>query len=463
MSSERRSENIGRVADNAVTAVENAASSSRAAEFEAFVRTSTAKRITVQPDGGHSLSMMNTKTLFIRVIRDGRMGVSYTNDFRPKRVAECFRMASRLSSQHRKDESLRGFPSANSDYPRIRGLYDREVADLGFTEASAMVDELLDAVLDSDKDIQVTGGELSASHSVLRICNSNGIDTKERFTRMDGACAAVCGQGRSVSPECISMASSRRSDLPLQALGGGCSFVASHSCNTVRARTGECDVVFSPMALGSGEFGLLTLMLSRALSGMDLMNESTIFADRQDNAVASESLSLRDAPAANGRSGSRPFDDEGVPTRNRWLIRKGVLKSFVWDSYYGSRQGIGSTGNAMRDMNSGLVVPSPLLLEIGRGKGDMHDLISEVDDGYLIWGCQGAHTGSPETGAFSFVASPGLKIERGEIVGGVQGVMLSGNIIDLLQSVGRVGSDQADFGCSLMPSVLFQDVKITTG
>jgi PmbA protein len=96
-------------------------------------------------------------------------------------------------------------------------------------------------------------------------------------------------------------------------------------------------------------------------------------------------------------------------------------------------------------------------------RGSMKSLIESVDHGYLVWGCQGSHTSNTETGGFSFVASPGLLIKNGEVVGGVRGSMVSGNVTDLMKNVERVGADVVDFGSALMPSILFRNVKITTG
>ena len=139
------------------------------------------------------------------------------------------------------------------------------------------------------------------------------------------------------------------------------------------------------------------------------------------------------------------------------------MRQFVWDNYYGALGGDGSTGNAVRAPSTGMVFPMPLNLVVRGSDGRLDDLISEIDSGYLIWGCQGAHTSNSQTGDFSFVASPGLKIKRGDIVGGVQGAMVSGNILGLLSEVESIGDDMTDFGSSLMPSMSFRDVRITTG
>ena len=458
-----RDDRLGDVFADAKSSIAAAAQSSGAKEYEAYIQVTATKKVTVESDLGRGLSFMNERTLFVRTVKDGKMGVSHTNDLRPKRIHECFRNALRLSSHHQKGQTSVGFPSISSDYPKVEALCDPGVVELDLSVACDMVDEMLGAVLESGKGIKVTGGRLWANHSMLGILNSNGIDVGHESTSIEASCASVCGRGQSVSPECISMAFSSSKDLPMEEMGRKCSFIASRSCVQVPAKTGEFQVVFSPRSLGSADSGLVTLMMSRALSGLDVLNGSSVLADKLGQKVASESFSLRDSPTLPGRHGSRPFDDEGVPTSSKWLVKNGVLKSFTWDNRCGSQKGQGSTGNAVRDLRSGLVTPEPLLLEVDRGKGDMHDIISEVDDGYLIWDCQGAHTGSSETGAFSFVASPGLKIEKGDIVGGVRGAMLSGNIIDLLSGIDRIGADRVDFGCSLMPSILFDGVRITTG
>ncbi len=138
-------------------------------------------------------------------------------------------------------------------------------------------------------------------------------------------------------------------------------------------------------------------------------------------------------------------------------------EGFLWNTRDGSVAGKRSTGNAVRDMSTGHVTSAPLNISVKPGKGSLRDLISEVDHGYLVWGCQGAHTSNVETGDFSFVASPGFLIERGSVVGCVKGAMLSGNLLSLFSGIEKVGGDPVDFGNMVCPSLLVGGVKVTTG
>lgn len=451
-----RAEHIGSV-------VKQESSELGISEYEAYSRTVEEKKVVVQPNGGRGMSVMVEKSLFIRVIDDGRIGTAFTNDHHEREIASCLRRANKLARHRKRDPVLKGFVPRQAEYRRVEGLYDKAVAGMDLSVLDSMTDLLLDSALDGTGDISVTGSEISATTSVTGITNSNGVDANVKTSTLSALCATICGRGDQVSPECLSHVMSRSDDISLDKLGKVGADVASCCCEEAIPETEECEVVFSPMAGGMRDAGLLTAILAGALSGMHVLRESSPFVGGLGEQVASPEFSLKDAPLMPGRVGSRPFDDEGTATRDKWLVRNGVLEGFVWDEYHGTIGQTGSTGNAVRNAMSGAVVPAPMNLTVRAGKGDLFDLVSEVDHGYLVWGCQGAHTSNTVTGDFSFVASPGLKIEGGEIVGGVKGAMISGNIIDLLKNVGTIGGDRTDFGSSFIPSMTFRDVRVTTG
>ena len=57
-----------------------------------------------------------------------------------------------------------------------------------------------------------------------------------------------------------------------------------------------------------------------------------------------------------GLFGSSPFDDEGVPTRRTLVIERGVLKSYLLNTYTARKLGMKTTGNASRGLagNAGI-------------------------------------------------------------------------------------------------------------
>ena len=432
-------------------------------EYEISASAAEDVKITLAPNGERAASALTRQSFFARVISERRIGVAFTNDFSSKKLTSCLRSAMRLTSHMPDDGRLGSFASSGKSRGKVADMADRRMAALDFSVESDMMDGMLSSARGCGRDVNVAGGNIIATQGAEGVANSEGVDISEKRTLLYADCLSVSGSGRSVSPECVSAMTTRRAKLPFEKIGAQCGMIASLCAKRASPKTEECDVVFSAQALGLGEAGLLTAILTDSLSGMEVMNKSSLFENRLDTEVASTKFSLRDDPTLPGRAGSRSFDDEGSCTKSKWLIRNGVLKQFVWDSYYGSAAGKGSSGNAVRDPSTGMVAPRPLNLTVRGGKGDLETLISEIDHGYLVWGCQGAHTSNTQTGDFSFVASPGLKIKNGEISGSVQGAMVSGNVVHLLSNLEVIGNDHTDFGCSIMPSMAFRDVKITTG
>jgi len=54
-------------------------------------------------------------------------------------------------------------------------------------------------------------------------------------------------------------------------------------------------------------------------------------------------------------------------------------------------------------------------------------------------------------------------MERREVVGGVRGAMVSGNVVELMKNLEMVGSDVTNLGSGIMPSMSFRELKITAG
>jgi PmbA protein len=85
--------------------------------------------------------------------------------------------------------------------------------------------------------------------------------------------------------------------------------------------------------------------------------------------------------------------------------------------------------------------------------------MNEADDGLLIYYLQGAHSSNPVSGEFSVVATPAWKIKNGKIEHSSRGVMLTGNIFELLKNVIAVADNERMMGQLVSPWVLVENVK----
>ncbi|GEM_PF-1926365 len=444
-------------------AVSASARRQKVSEFDAYAVCKRTRRVTIERESVSGADSILATGLHVRVCVDGKVGGAFCNEFDLKGTAKCIEQAVKIANLMESDRNWSGFPSRSKEYPSVPGLYDKSVVSLDVPIMSLMAEEMVDSARSVSKAVSAPYGAIESVEMTVGVMNSSGVRSVMSETELEALICCVAGSGESISPDCEESGKSRSCDLRVDKIGERAGWIAEKSTHILDAKTEECDVVFSPMSLGAGDAGLLNVVLREALSGQNIHQGISFLAGKQGDHIWSEHVTINDNPLLSGRCGSRPFDDEGIAAQRTRLVNKGTLEGYVWDSYHGYISGEGSTGNAIRNLSSGTVVAAPLCLQFMPERGSMKSLIESLDHGYLVWGCQGSHTSNTETGGFSFVASPGLLIENGEVVGGVRGAMVSGNVTDMMKNVERVGADVVDFGSALMPSILFRNVKITTG
>jgi PmbA protein len=171
-------------------------------------------------------------------------------------------------------------------------------------------------------------------------------------------------------------------------------------------------------------------------------------------------LNLADDPLAAGRPGSRPIDDDGVPTRRLTLIHEGRAVAGILDLVTASRSFLPATGHGWR---RGFGAPrigfsNPVLAP---GAGSPDDLAVAVGDGLVVADLRFGPAPNPESGAFRMWAPWTYLTRAGAIHGRLAGVELSGNVFELLGSrVLAVGADAQWVGSSRVPSLVLDGVVV---
>ena len=163
-------------------------------------------------------------------------------------------------------------------------------------------------------------------------------------------------------------------------------------------------------------------------------------AGRLGERLASERVTLRDDPTLPRGLRSRPFDAEGSPSAPLTLLAGGVLQTFLHNAQTAAKDGVTSTGHALRNSHSSPVGVghSNLFMEPG---GTPPEALQAGLTGVLVTGVSGGHAGAdPITGDFSLQAE-GFWLQAGEVAHPLEVFTVAGNILDLLAAVEAVGDD----------------------
>ena len=91
--------------------------------------------------------------------------------------------------------------------------------------------------------------------------------------------------------------------------------------------------------------GLFSTLIT-AVSGGALYRRASFLLDKLGEQVFAPQVRIEEQPHLPRELGSAPFDDDGMSTRSKYLIRDGVLESYVLSAYSARKLGMAPTGNA---------------------------------------------------------------------------------------------------------------------
>jgi PmbA protein len=197
--------------------------------------------------------------------------------------------------------------------------------------------------------------------------------------------------------------------------------------------TCEAPIVFDPEAARS----ILGTFIGCA-TGSAIWRKSSYLVGREGTQVASPLITLIDDPGRPRAPGSRPFDGEGLLARSNCVVERGILKTYLCDSYSGRKLGRASTGSAARGAGGGVGVSTSNFI-CQPGEGGHRDIVAATTRGLYVTEMMGFGF-NPVTGDFSRGAA-GHWIENGELTHAVSEVTISQNLDELLCRIDRVGSD----------------------
>jgi PmbA protein len=212
--------------------------------------------------------------------------------------------------------------------------------------------------------------------------------------------------------------------------------------------TRKSPVLLSP-EMARGFFGHLI----GAVRGSSQYRKASFLQDSLGQQVLPRALQMHERPHMMRGMASSPFDAEGVATRDRELVRDGVLQGYVLGSYSARKLGLRSTGNAGGIHN--------LLVDSSDGLLSQEALLARMGTGFYVTEMMGQGVNGV-TGDYSRGAS-GFWVENGAIAYPVHEVTVAGNLKDMLLGVQAVGSDVDRLGAIHTGSVLLDEVTIAGG
>jgi PmbA protein len=397
-----------------------------------------------------------SRTLSLRVFKDGRGSSTYSADFTPAALTRFVDRALELASIADRDEYA-GLPNweERPSAPDLR-LYDPDLPLMSSEEKIDRARRCEAAAFDFDPRITNSdGATFGTDNNTVLLLNSNGFSGQYQTTAASVSVEVMAddADGKKRNDHWFSVERFLdRLESP-EAVGRRAAQRALRKLGARKVETQAVPVVFDPLAAS----GLLRT-IAGAVSGSSLERRSTFLLGNEGAKVGSSLLTVTDNALMPQRLGSRPFDDEGVASRVNNVFEGGIFRGFLFDGYTARKTGHMSTGNCRRSVGGPAGVgTSNFYLTPGTVSAD--ELLSTVDRGLYVTDMMGFGV-NLTTGDFSRGAG-GFWIENGRLSFPVTEITISGNLRQMLQDLDMVASDIEWRGSIAAPTIKLKSMMVS--
>ncbi|MBL6925604.1 MAG: TldD/PmbA family protein [Acidimicrobiia bacterium] len=382
-----------------------------------------------------SLTVAESRGVGVRVVFGNRQGFAYTGTLDEAAVGEALAEARDNLSFATPDEYC-GVAEPDGVEPADMDLFRASLADYPTDAKVAMALELERLTRAADERISgIESAEYSDSITESAVATTTGIRATSRETGCFLSAYALAEQDGETQTGFGFSLGRDPADLDMSTAADDAAERATRMLGAVKPPSGRLTVVLDPWV--SAQF---LGIVGGTLSAEMVQKGRSLFADRLGDEVAAPGVTLIDDPTDARAFTASSTDGEGLATRRNLLIEGGRLDRFVHNSQTARRAGTVSTGSAVRGYSStpGVGVRAVSLLP---GQLSQAELVSGIDDGLLIQGVSGLHSGvNPVSGDFS-TGAEGLRIRGGELAEPVREFTIASTIQRMLLDMEAIGSD----------------------
>ncbi|MBQ7997773.1 MAG: TldD/PmbA family protein [Bacteroidales bacterium] len=407
----------------------------------------------------------------IRVLSGDQTGYAYSEITTMPQMEKAARTAARIatsaSGSYIPPQNVT-LLQGNNRYPIIKGWEQTTV-----TDKIPYLNRLNTLVFDADSRVVKVMARISDSITKILFYNSLGETYADLRPMVSVTCNCVMQDGGKIESGGTSrsfrsgfeMIDDRLIDTIAEEVISKTAFLFGAK----QPKGGEMQVV-----MGSGSSGILLHEAVGHAFEADFNRKGTsIFSDMMGKQVCHNSINIIDDGTIKGNRGAVNYDDEGVPGQKTYLVKDGILNSYLHDRISASYYNTAPTGNGRRESFRYMPLPRMRATYMESGNVPEEELIASVKNGIYA---DNFSNGQVQIGAgdFTFFVKSGYLIENGKLTQPIKDININGNGPQALKDIIAVADnntiDNSTWTCGKeqycpvscgMPSVLVN--KLTVG
>ncbi len=372
----------------------------------------------------------------IRVLKGDQTGFAYSENITLSDMLNAAKMAANIATSNAEFNAGAVNEKVPSDYYSITNKWD----DVSVKDKVPFVQKINDKVFALDEKVIKVNAFLNDETSYVLFFNSEGRLTYDYRPMISFGVVCIMQKGEQIE-NAYSARSFRKGfewldDNLIDELSKEAIARTNILFEAVKPKAGEM-----PVVMGAGGSGILLHEAIGHTFEADFNRKGTsIFSDKMGKKVAENFINIVDDGTIENNRGSINIDDEGNDVEKTYLVKDGILNSYLHDRISSKFYGVNPTGNGRRESFRYIPIPRMRATYMEVGSHSKEDLIANVDYGVYL---DNFTNGEVKIGAgdFTFFAKSGYLIEKGKLTQPIKDVNIIGNGPQALADISMAAND----------------------
>jgi TldD protein len=406
----------------------------------------------------------------IRVLKGDQTGFAYSETISEKSMLDAAKMAASIANTPGTFTPVGVEEKVPAGYYKI----ERNWEDVSVEEKVPFVQKINDKVFSLDEKVIKVNASLNDETSYVLFYNSEGRLTYDYRPLVSFGVVCVMQKGEQIENSYAARSFRKGFEWVTDDLVNEIAESAVKNTNllfeAVKPKAGEM-----PVVMGAGGSGILLHEAIGHTFEADFNRKGTsIFSDKMGKKVAEDFINIIDDGTLENNRGSINIDDEGNDVQKTYLVKNGVLNSYIHDRISSQHYGVDPTGNGRRQDFRNIPLPRMRATYMEPGFHTREEIFENIKYGVYV---DNFSNGQVKIGAgdFTFFAKSGYLIEKGKLTRPIKDVNIIGNgpqaLADITMAANDYLIDNSTWSCGKdgqsvpvtcgLPSVLVK--KLTVG
>ena len=394
----------------------------------------------------------------IRVLKGDQTGFAYSENIALDDMLNAAKMAANIAN------SSASFTAAdyNEKLPANYYKISKKWEDVSVKDKVPFVQKVNDKIFGLDEKVIKVNAGMNDESSYVMFYNSEGRLTYDYRPMISFYAVCIMQDGEQIENAYSARSVRRGFEWLTDDLVDELANEAVEKTNLL-FKAGKPKAGEMPVVLGAGGSGILLHEAIGHTFEADFNRKGTsIFSDKLNKKVAESFINIIDDGTLPNDRGAINIDDEGNDVQKTYLVKDGILNSYLHDRISAKYYGVEPTGNGRRESFRHMPLPRMRSTYMENGPHTTEEIFAAVDYGVYV---DNFSNGEVKIGAgdFTFFVKSGYIIENGKLTTPIKDINIVGNGPQALADISMAANDYKNDSGTWTCGKDGQSVPVTLG